>query len=66
MKNYHKFQSLFSLLFLFISISSFSSDLDIKSNTIVSPNYHNHLKNVYKNEQHSMSLMRYLTDRIKG
>jgi gliding motility-associated-like protein len=34
MKNYHKFQSLFSLLFLFISISSFSSDLDIKSNTI--------------------------------
>ena len=35
MKNYHKFQSLFSLLFLFISISSFSSDLDIKSNTII-------------------------------
>ncbi|MEN9326542.1 MAG: hypothetical protein RI943_963, partial [Bacteroidota bacterium] len=34
MKNYHKFQSIFSLLFLFISISSFSSDLDIKSNTI--------------------------------
>jgi len=27
---------------------------------------HNHLKNVYKNEQHSISLMRYLSDRIKG